>query len=234
MKLARDVSLKLHFVFDQLIPPLLRDSRWFMWLPITLAFRHRARDYLDFKSTAYRMSEEEFRATYARVSDVAFERETDLNHASITAIEEHIKGTSVLEVGAGHGFLALHLCEKYQYSVADIVVQERLKHHPRITVFEANCEQLPFADSQFDTVICTHTLEHVRNLHSAMKELRRVSKRLIIVVPRQRPYKYTFDLHLNFFPYLQSWLLAIGRMNDDCICMDMDGDIFYVEDKERV
>ncbi len=230
MKLSRELALKIHFAFDQLVPPILRDCRWFMTIPIHLAFRHRANDYLDFKTTAYRMSEEEFRETYRRVSDVSFERETDLNHVSINKIEAHIKGPNVLEVGTGRGYLANRLCHQYEYTVADIVVNNAIKANPKIRWMEANVEQLPFADHEFDTVICTHTLEHVRRLQVAMKELRRVAKRLIVVVPRQRPYQYTFDMHLNFFPYPQSWLLAIGRTDGNCICEDADGDIFYVED----
>lgn len=230
MKLKRDLSLKIHFVFDQLIPPLLRDCRWFMAIPMRMAFRHRANDFLDFKTTAYRVSEEEFAEIYRRVSDVSFERETDLNAASIAKIEAHVQGNNVLEVGAGAGFMAKRLCGKYTLTVADIVVNASLKHRDDIRWVECSVEALPFADKEFDTVICSHTLEHVRRLHVAIAELRRVAKRLVIVVPRQRPYQYTFDLHLNFFPYLQSWLLAIGRTDGQCICEDADGDIFYVEE----
>jgi hypothetical protein len=35
-----------------------------------------------------------------------------------------------------------------------------------------------------------------------VQELRRVgAQRLIIVVPRQRYYRYTIDYHLHFFPF---------------------------------
>jgi ubiquinone/menaquinone biosynthesis C-methylase UbiE len=88
---------------------------------------------------------------------------------------------------------------------------------------------LPFGDASFDTVICTHTLEHVRNIHQAVSELRRVTgRRLIIVVPKQRPYRYTFDLHLHFFPYKSNFLTLMG--NQASVCQEIGGDIFYVED----
>ena len=61
-------------------------------------------------------------------------------------------------------------------------------------------EQLPFGDRAFDTVVCVHTLEHVPDLWRAARELRRVARRLIVVVPRQRYYRYTVDYHLHFFP----------------------------------
>lgn len=56
-------------------------------------------------------------------------------------------------------------------------------------------------DAGFDTVVCTHTLEHIPQLHESVQELRRVgARRLIIIVPCQRYYRYTIDYHLHFFP----------------------------------
>ncbi len=136
----------------------------------------------------------------------------------------------MLEVGCGHGYLAQKLSGKYHVTAADIVIQPHLRAaNPTVEFHEANIEALPFPDHAFDTVICTHTLEHVRNLHLAVAELRRVAKKLIIVVPRQRPYIYTFDLHLNFFPYMHSLQSMLGRPEGEILCEDADGDIFYVE-----
>ncbi len=232
MKLSRDISLKIHWVFDQLIPPFLRDCRWFMGIFIRMAFRHRAPIYMDFKEKAHAMTVEEFTEAYRLTSEVAFERETDLNHASIEKILTCIEGTNLLEVGCGAGFLCRKLSEHYNVSASDLVIQPGLREvSPQITFHEADIEKLPFADRSFDTVVCTHTLEHVRFLQIAISELRRVTKkRLIIVVPRQRPYKYTFDLHLNFFPYLNSFLLVMGNKGKNIVCEDADGDIFYRED----
>lgn len=231
MKLKRDTSLRIHYLLDQWVPPFLRDARWFMAIPMRLAFREHADTYLDFKDKAFQMSEEEFRETYRRLSNVSFERETDLNEASIRRILEEVRGPKVLEVGCGKGFLARTLIDQgLEVSVADIVVQDEVKVlAPRLKFFEANMERLPFADREFDTVVCTHTLEHVRNLPRAVDELRRVAKRMIIVVPHQRPYKYTFDLHLNFFPYPHSLLSALGKTPAEAACENVDGDLFYLE-----
>lgn len=231
MKLSRDVALKIHWIFDQLVPPVLRDSRWFMHIFLKMAFRHCAPVYLDFKEKAYRMTEEEFTEAYRKTSEVAFERETDLNLASIAKIFQHLKGTHILEVGCGGGYLSRRMSETHQVTAVDIVIQPGLRESlPNVIFQEANVEALPFPDHSFDTLVCTHTLEHVRDFHTAVKELRRVAKRLIIVVPRQRPYSYTFDLHLNFFPYHHSFRLAMGKPFDAVLCEDAGGDIFYVED----
>ena len=64
----------------------------------------------------------------------------------------------------------------------------------------AGLPALPFRDGAFDTVVCAHTLEHIPDLFGAAAELRRVAHRVVVVVPRQRYYRYTVDYHLHFFP----------------------------------
>ena len=236
MKLKRDTALRIHRILDQWIPPILRDSRWFMAIPIRLAFGRHAATYLDFKDHAFWMTEEQFRETYSRVSDVGFFRATDLNVASIKRLLEEVRGPKVLEVGCGRGYFAQKLVETgFDVTVADIVIQPEVKAiTPPVKWFEANIEELPFGDQEFDSVICTHTLEHVRNLTSAVDELRRVSRRMLIVVPHQRPYKYTFDLHLNFFPYPHSLLSALGKTPAEASCENVGGDLFYLEQQNSV
>jgi SAM-dependent methyltransferase len=57
------------------------------------------------------------------------------------------------------------------------------------------CE-IPFADGQFDIVICNHVLEHVLEDKTAMKEINRVLKpggRAIVIVPIDCNRKSTFE-----------------------------------------
>lgn len=64
-------------------------------------------------------------------------------------------------------------------------------------------EHMPFSDGKFETVVCAHVLEHILNLGTAMSEILRVARhQVVLVLPRQREYRYTPDLHLHFFPYL--------------------------------
>lgn len=237
MKLSRDIALKIHWVFDQLVPPVLRDQKWFMYIPIRMAFRHKAKHYFDFKFKAHELTDEEFKALYKDVSEVMFERETDLNRRSIELIQQHVKGHNVLEVGCGGGYLSRLLSEKYSITAFDINISDEVKSIPGIKFVEGNLEALPFADKEFDTVVCTHTLEHVLNLQPAIRELRRVARNCIIIVPRQRPYKYTFDMHINFFPYDFTFLNVMKPKNQlparQYKCLDADGDIFYFETEEN-
>ncbi len=232
--ISRDFALKIHYILDQLLPPFLRDCRWLMIIPLWLLYQHRYKAYLDFKEKALAMSEDEFREFYRLVSDTAVKRETDLNKASIAAILSNlsnIAGEKILDAGCGNGFLANLLSDNYQVTAVDIIIDPELcSKYPAINFQAANVEALPFADKYFDMVICAHTLEHVRDIHAAIGQLRRVAKKIIIVVPRQRPYKYSFDLHLNFFPYLYSLPAMIGKSKGSSCVMDVDGDIFYMEE----
>ena len=62
---------------------------------------------------------------------------------------------------------------------ADIVNHKTL---PNFVLVE-NIYQLPFNDDQFDSVLCSHTLEHVEDPLKFYQELKRVGKNVTIVVP---------------------------------------------------
>ncbi len=232
MKLTRDITIKIHFIFEQIIPPFLRDSKIFMYIPFYFMFGNKAKIFFDFKEKALFMTKNEFSDLYANIDKVIIDRETDLNEGCIEEILKNIKGKSVLEVGCGKALLSNKINElNYKITAVDIFTSDEIKlKYPKIIFKNGDAEHLPFKDNEFDTVICTHTLEHVQDLTQSIAELRRVSKkRLIIVVPQQRPYKYTFDLHLHFFPYIYSFLQAI-RAKEKNICKIIGGDIFYIED----
>ena len=233
MKLSRDLTLLVHVLFDELLPPALRDSRWFMWLPFKVLFRDRARLFAEFKDKAPFMSEAEFTAAYRDASPFFIRRATDLNRASVELISARAVGGTVLDIACGRGYLARLLAERFRVTAADIMIDEELaRANPGIHFDTANVESLPYADGAFDTVVCAHTLEHVQHLPRAVSELRRVcARRLIVVVPRQRPYRFTFDLHLHFFPYASNLLTAIGPGGVRRECVRAGGDWVYIEDR---
>jgi ubiquinone/menaquinone biosynthesis C-methylase UbiE len=88
-------------------------------------------------------------------------------------------------------------------------------------------KRLPFEDKAFDIVTCHHTLEHIKNIDFTISELKRVAKKqLMIVVPRQRYYYYTLDLHLHFFPLEHHLTDLINLPNFECV--DCKGDWCYI------
>lgn len=61
---------------------------------------------------------------------------------------------------------------------ADIVA-----HAPLPKFVQVNVERLPFRDEQFNTVLCSHTLEHVDDPAAFYHELHRVGERVTLVLP---------------------------------------------------
>lgn len=234
MKVSRRTQLRILWVFNQLLPPIIRDARWFMRLPMRLAFRRCTELGMTFKERAYSMSDEEFVRAQEEISGVYVTKGTDLNQACMRRILEDVEG-SILEVGCGKGALAVAMSESHPVTTCDIVVDPDLaRRYPAVSFRAADAERLPFADREFDTVVCTHTLEHVRDLPTAISELRRVGRcRMIVVVPMERPYRYTFNLHLHFFPYPHSLRAAMGP-HRDARCEVLGGDLYYCEELARV
>lgn len=234
MNISRNIALKIQFVLDELVPPLVRDSKWFIWIPFKLMFGEKADVFLGFKDKAPFMSVEEFETVYRETSSAHIERETDINQECLGKIDSSIVGNRILDVACGRGFLCSKLSQDHEVVGVDIVVSnEVVRSYPAVMFKEASIENLPFADKHFDTVISAHTLEHVLCPESAVRELRRVTaRRLIVIVPKQRPYKYTFDLHINFFPHRYDLLGLMSPRKAAFQCIDCGGDWFYIEDMD--
>lgn len=200
---SRNVTHVVRWFLDECLPPVLRDRRWLLFPLFHLAYRGKnVRRYMEFKRTAFSLTEEEFALAYSEMDSIGTERPTDMNKESLAKVLTLLPSgaQSLLDVGCGRGYFL------------DVVARERpdleltgLDVLPDVTLAGARyvsgtAERLPFEDKSFDVVFSSHTIEHVRDLEAMVSELTRVARHQIIVVtPRQRPYRYTFDMHLNFF-----------------------------------
>ena len=196
------------------------------------AFGRKYRLFADFKERGFVMSEAEFSAVYEETADVSqIQGETDLNELCVSAILRETTGAKVLDAGCGRGYLANRLKGVATDVVGcDIVLDQALRDEPGLRFVAGSVQALAFEDDEFDTVVCTHTLEHVQRIDLALAELRRVARhRVIVVVPRERPYRFSFNLHLHFFPYPWNWQAVVGSV-DGATLRDL-GDWFYVEDQ---
>jgi ubiquinone/menaquinone biosynthesis C-methylase UbiE len=229
--LSRDITNKINWVLDNLMHPVLRDSRFFMTIFFRLLFKDKYKYFFEFKEKAFHFTEKEYQQYYYLLADCHLQRKTDLNKESINKILDSLVGERVLDIACGSGYLARLIHEKKRYLVTgiDISIPDVEDSPKGIDFIKGNMEHIDFPDNFFDTVICAHTLEHVQHLETAVKELRRVSKkRLIIIVPCQREYRFTFDLHLHFFPY--SYCLRRVMKNEKAYITKLGNDFFYMED----
>lgn len=225
MKLSRNFTNILNWTLDNLIPPIIRDSKIFSSPLFWVLFDRKFKLFMEFKNNAAFLSNKQIIEYYKNLSDGHINRETDLNKESIKYILNNILGETVLDIACGKGYLAKKIADKHNVKVTgiDFIISDELKNSTNPIFQEGNIENIPYPDKHFDTVICTHTLEHVINIHHSINELRRVcNKKLIIILPKQREYKFTFDLHVHFFPYKFSVLKILNNNMGHCFCIKND------------
>jgi SAM-dependent methyltransferase len=228
----RETTNRIRFFIEDVIPPLVRDSALFR-LTAQLAWGSHISKLARFRERAPFLTAAEYAElyrTHPRVHDG-----TDNSRRCVDEIVRSVVGLSVCDVGCGTGALLSHIrvakpglarLTGVDFAVDDAARLEGVEY------VAAKIESLPFADGEFDTVTCTHVIEHILDYIGAIAELRRIARRrLIIVVPREREYRYTFNPHLNFFPYTHSFLRAMHPVPDSHVCREISRDIFYREDR---
>lgn len=131
----------------------------------------------------------------------------------ITAVRQ---GDRVLEVGPGG---APHprsnvLLERRYASEEEWAAQRgmapRLESEDRTVYYEGG--RFPFADKEFDYVICSHVIEHVEDVEFFLSELFRVAPRGYLEYPTIcYEYLYNFDVHVNFVKFSGGALLYLPK-----------------------
>lgn len=229
----RETTNRIRFVLEECIPPILRDSGAYRMAAQAVWGSHIAR-LADFRMRAPFLTEGEYETLYREHPRV--HHGTDNSEACVARIVQEVVGTSVCDVGCGTGALLSRIRTEragpLDLTGVDFVVDDAAALDG-VTYVAARIEDLPFPDAHFDTVICTHVIEHVLDYRQAIGELRRITRRrLIIVVPRERESLYSFNPHFNFFPYRHSFLRAVHPVPERHLCIDIGRDIYYREDRD--
>lgn len=230
----RETTNRIRFVLEDILPPFLRDSVLFRRLA-SLVWGQHIQHLADFRARAAYLTAEEYEELYRKHPRV--HAGTDNSATCIKMIASDIVGESVCDVGCGTGIL-LSRIQAVQPQLKRLVgvdfVVDDAAGLEGVEFVSAKIEKLPFEDAAFDTVVCTHVIEHVLEYREAIAELRRIARRrVIIVVPREREYRYTFNPHFNFYPYAHSFLRAAHPVPRDHKCVDVGRDIYYREDRPR-
>jgi ubiquinone/menaquinone biosynthesis C-methylase UbiE len=228
----RTTTNAIRWVMDELVPAVIRDSRLFMWSFFCIAYRtYNPKRYMQFKSRVWQMSPRAYAEFYNQLNSISRNRPTDNSEKCINQIKADCKDSaSVLDVGCGHGYLLRKLRAAYPH--CQLLGADLLTNVPSID-FEyvtAMADNLPFPDNEFEVVCCTHVIEHVKQPELVIRELMRIAKRKVIVVtPKQRPYYYTLDEHINFFFYREQLeaLVPTGAIHTQ----NLSGDWYMVISK---
>jgi len=233
MRLSRRSSNALNHFLDQWVPPALRDTGPLRWL-VRRSYHGLPIEIDEFRDSAFELPPAEFSNFYQSLQSRFDQGDTDLTPGSAAAVIDAVTGTTVLDVACGKGWLAARLAQRGATVVGTdlaLTTGDRALRYGGFLRCEGSIESLPFANDAFDTVVSTHTLEHVQHIGRALDEIRRVARqRVVVVVPRQRPYRGALNPHIHFFPYRFS-LLAWTGSDRPYRCELVDGDWLYVEDQ---
>jgi len=94
-------------------------------------------------------------------------------------LKEWIKEKSVLDVGAGDGLIPFVLGIK---GVDNNMLSVKLARSLGADVDYGDAHKLPYDDESFDSVLLTHTLEHLQFPLVALSEARRVLRKFLYIV----------------------------------------------------
>lgn len=232
--MRRETVNRIRYALEELVPPFVRDSRLMRWL-FRLYWGRLVDDLEQFRARIYRISAEEYRQVYESMPRI--QEATDNSRECLEEIVRRVLPGRICDVGCGTGFLLEFLrsqgvANDSECTGVDFLIEPQVhRDHPGIRFLSAPIERLPFPDRHFDTVICTHVLEHILDIRAAIAELRRITgRRLIIVVPLEREYRFTFNPHVHFFAYPHSFLRYAIPVPESHFVRIIGRDLLYVED----
>jgi SAM-dependent methyltransferase len=210
------ITNRIRAVLDERLPRWLRESRWFLRPMFAIWFKGRhVTTAMDFKSIAPSLTDEQFREVYRNIRTLADDRPTDTHPDALAYVLARIDPAtrSLLDVGCGRGYFLRRLQERAEFDGVRLLGCDLRDHADlgRAGYVVGAAERLPMRNRSVDVVTCFHTLEHVRWPDVVVAELARIAARkLVLVVPRQKYFRYTFDLHLQFFPTAEALESAVG------------------------
>lgn len=163
-----------------------------------------------------------------------YRKHLDLFHKSLLAMAGRIEPESVLEVGCGEGFLLRILQGLTERGLSSALTgldvrPEAVAYADRAllggpNLLAGSCYALPFPDDAFDLVVCSQVLEHLNDPERALRELRRVARRAVLVsVPREPLFRTLAALlttlriggtpgHVNFWGHKDFRSLLAGQL----------------------
>jgi ubiquinone/menaquinone biosynthesis C-methylase UbiE len=135
----------------------------------------------------------------------------EINQARLSLILRHA-GKRILDVGCATGNYIRNLTARgYDAHGLDMLPSKEWESGLEGRIRQGDIREMPFADSEFDTVTAFEVLEHIDDVDKAIEELKRVTKKNVILsVPDcEAPevfkeaglafHHWTDRTHLHFF-----------------------------------
>lgn len=103
-------------------------------------------------------------------------------------------GTRLLDVGCGNGFFSYHFDQVCDTVGVDFS-EKMLAKNPIAQKLLMDASHLSFQDLAFDMVFCHALLHHVDNIDEVLQEMRRVSRKYVVVLEpnRNNPLMFLFS-----------------------------------------
>lgn len=126
------------------------------------------------------------------------------------------KDTTLLDVGCGNGFFTFYFAKICDVTGLDFSKQ-MLAINPHSKLIYGQAENLPFSDKSFDIVFCSNLLHHLDKPKKAMQEMKRVSKKYIIISEpnRNNPLLFCFNLmkkqERGALKFTKNYLVRLGQ-----------------------
>lgn len=106
----------------------------------------------------------------------------------------------VLEVGCATGACSVFFDDYTGIDTSEVLLDfARKKHGGKFFVY-ADAEKIPYKDKVFDTVFCFYTLHHIKDYPQALREMRRVGKR-VVIAEVIHSHRKLVNFIASFFPY---------------------------------
>jgi len=113
---------------------------------------------------------------------------------SLLVVVQDIKIESVLDVGCGEGFTLNKLSENKigkrleGVDFLETAIELGRKIHPNLILSQGDIYKLKYQDNSFDLVIATEVLEHLEDPRKGLGELKRVSKKYLLLSVPNEPF----------------------------------------------
>lgn len=230
--MKREHTNIVRFIIEDCIPPIIRDLPFFNTI-LSKASGLDLKKCRNLRKNIPHLTPDRLAAfyeDYPRIQDG-----TDNSLGCTREVIANVTGNSLCDVGCGTGYLLEKISHEHPLDTlvgVDFSRHEEWATLAHIKFYQHTIMNLPFTDGQFDTVVCTHTLEHVLDIAAAIKELRRIcAKKLIIIVPRERESIWSVNPHFYYFPYEHSFLKHILPLPEKWSIKRIQRDYVYVEEK---